>query len=70
MVNKIELPSKWVCEGSELKPKTGATSLNTWVLSGREIRPKIGAVSSSTWIGDGQELKPKSRRGFLEDLGY
>ena len=59
MSNKISLPSNWVCNGAELKPKTGATSSNTWVLSGKEIKPKVSASSSNTWVWDGKELKPK-----------
>ena len=31
MSNKIELPKSWVCDGKELKPKSGATTTNTWV---------------------------------------
>lgn len=49
----------WVCDGKELKPKSGATPSNTWVFNGREIHPKIGATSSNTWMFDGKELKPK-----------
>ena len=50
----------WLCDGKELKPKSGANSSNTWVFNGREIRPKSGANSSNTWVYDGRELKPKS----------
>ena len=60
MANTIELPKNWVCDGSELKPKTGANSSNTWILSGKEIKPKTGANSSNTWLWDGKELKPKT----------
>lgn len=60
MTNKVKLPSNWVCNGNELKPKTGASSSNTWILDGKEIKLKSGASSSNTWIWDGKELKPKS----------
>ena len=56
MTNRIELPANWVCTGTELKPKNGATSANTWVMSGDEIKPKAGALSSNTWIWTGREL--------------
>ena len=39
MSNKVELPSNWVCDGKELKPKTGASSTNTWVCDGKEKMP-------------------------------
>ena len=50
----------WICDGHELKPKSGANSANTWIFNGREIKPKSGATSVNTWIFDGRELKPKS----------
>lgn len=50
----------WVCDGKELKPKSGANSSNTWVYtSNGEIKPKFGANSSNTWVFNGRELKPK-----------
>ena len=60
MANTIELPSNWVCDGKELKPKSGASSSNTWIFDGKEIKPKTSASSSNTWIWDGKELKPKT----------
>ena len=36
----ITLPRDWVCNGRELKPKSGATSRETWVFDGWEIKPK------------------------------
>src|SRR5690606_10342759 len=60
MANKIELPAGWVCDGRELKPKSGASLSNTWIFDGKEIKPKSGASLSNTWIWDGKELKPKS----------
>ena len=60
MANKTELPSNWVCDGKELKPKSGASFSNTWVFDGKEIKPKTGASFSNTWIWDGKELKPKT----------
>lgn len=59
MTEKIEVPGNWLCNGSELKPKSGANSTNTWVISGKEIKPKANALSTNTWIWDGKELKPK-----------
>lgn len=52
--------SGWVCDGRELKPKSGASSSNTWVFDGKNIKLKSGGTSSNTWIWDGKELKPKS----------
>lgn len=46
MANKVELPSNWVCNGQELKTKTGASLSNTWVFNGKEIKPKVGEVQS------------------------
>ena len=60
MANKISLPGNWVCDGKELKPKSGASSSNTWLFDGKEIKPKSGASSSNTWLWDGKELRPKS----------
>ena len=60
MSNEIELPKNWVCDGRELKPKTGANSSNTWLFDGKEIKPKTGASNSNTWVWDGKELKPKT----------
>lgn len=54
----------WVCDGRELKPKTGASFSNTWIFDGREIKPKSGANFSNTWVFDGHELKPKSGANF------
>lgn len=31
MSMNIDPPSGWVCDGRELKPKSGASSSNTWV---------------------------------------
>ncbi len=50
MANMIELPSNWVCDGKELKPKSGASSSNTWIFDGEEIKPKTSASSSNKWI--------------------
>ncbi len=50
MANEIELPRDWVCDGRELKPKSGATSSNTWLFDGKEIKPKNGAVMANTWL--------------------
>lgn len=50
----------WVCDGKELKPKSGANFGNTWVFDGRYIKPKSGANFSNTWEFDGRELKPRS----------
>lgn len=41
---KIELSSKWSCDGRELKPKSGATSQNTWIYDGRYLKPKFSAT--------------------------
>lgn len=38
---KIELSSKWTCDGRELKPKVGATPSDTWIYNGKEIKPKL-----------------------------
>ena len=59
MANEIEIPRDWVCDGRELKPKSGATSSNTWVWDGKELKPKNGASSSNTWVIDGRKAKPK-----------
>jgi hypothetical protein len=59
MVRSVALPSDWVCNGRELKPKIGATSANTWLFDGKEIKPKIGATSGNTWVWNGTELKRK-----------
>ncbi|MXS84200.1 hypothetical protein [Nitrosomonas oligotropha] len=49
----INFPKSWVCDGRELKPKSGASSRNTWVVEGRKIKPKNGANSSNTYdMGD------------------
>lgn len=56
MANLIELPKNWVCDGSELKPKSGANSSNTWILSGKEIKPKSGANSSNTYEANKQPI--------------
>jgi len=56
---KIELSSKWSCDGRELKPKLGATSQNTWIYDGRYLKPKFSATSKNTWVYDGRELKPQ-----------
>lgn len=61
MANTIEIPGNWVCNGVELKPKSGANFSNTWVMSGKEIKPKTNALPSNTWVWDGKELKPKQR---------
>lgn len=59
MPNAVALSKDWVCSGSELKPKTGATAATTWLLSGNEIKLKQGFSASNTWVWDGKELKPK-----------
>lgn len=59
MAGSINLPSDWVCNGRELKPKVGATSANTWMFDGKEIKPKVSATSANTWVWNGTELKPK-----------
>ena len=64
MANKIQLPSNWLCDGKELKPKSGASYSNTWIFDGKEIKPKSGASYSNTWIWDGKELKPKSGASY------
>lgn len=51
--------SGWVCDGRELKPKSGASFSNTWIFDGKEIKPKSGSSSSNTWAWNGKELKPK-----------
>lgn len=56
MGTEIDLPEEWVCNGQELRPKTGALSSNTWVYDGKEIKPKVGASSSNTRLWDGKEL--------------
>ena len=53
MTERIEVPGNWICNGAELKPKSGANSTNTWVMTGKEIKPKINASSSNTWVWDG-----------------
>lgn len=37
---EIDFPRSWVCDGRELKPKSGASSSNTWICDGKEIKPK------------------------------
>ena len=32
---KIELSSKWSCDGRELKPKVGANQSDIWIYDGR-----------------------------------
>ena len=49
MANTIELHSNWVCDGKELKPKSGASSSNTWVIDGQKVKPKTGSNSSNTF---------------------
>lgn len=46
---KINLPANWVCDGKELKPKTGATSANTWIVDAQKVKPKTNANSSNTF---------------------
>lgn len=53
---KIELSSKWTCDGRELKPKSGAMSSNTWVVDGNKIKPKSGAMSSNTYEFNGNPI--------------
>ena len=60
MSNKIDLPSNWVCDGKELKPKSGASLSNTWIFDGKEIKPRSGANLSNTWTWNGKELKPRT----------
>lgn len=44
MRNLIELPCNWICDGKELRPKTGATLSNTWIFDGSEIKPRAYAI--------------------------
>ena len=59
---KIELSSKWTCDGRELKPKVGATPSDTWIYNGKEIKPKVGARPSDIWLFNGRELVPQVGR--------
>ena len=38
---KIELSSKWSCDGRELKPKVGANQSDIWIYDGRELKPDV-----------------------------
>jgi|GEM_PF-4431127 len=40
----------WLCTGSELKARSGASSADTYIFNGREIKPKSGANSQNTWV--------------------
>lgn len=44
----------------EIKPKSGATLLNTYTWDGKELKPKSGARLANTFVWNGKELKPKS----------
>ena len=53
MTERIEVPGNWICNGAELKPKSGANSTNTWVVENKKARPKTGATSANTYdVGD------------------
>lgn len=57
---EIDFPKNWICNGRELKPKSGASSSNTWICDGRQIKPKNSPSASNRWLWNGKELKPKS----------
>ena len=48
-MNTISLPRDWVCDGSTLKPKSGARLDNTWIFDGKELKPKSGARFNNTY---------------------
>ncbi|OOF89053.1 hypothetical protein BKG94_03690 [Rodentibacter ratti] len=54
---KIELSSKWSCDGRELKPKFGSSN-DAWTFNGKELKPKFGS-SNDAWVVSGNTLKPK-----------
>ena len=45
---RINLPLEWVCDGKEIKLKTGAVMANTWLWDGKELKPKTGALMANT----------------------
>jgi len=49
MSNKIELPGNWVCDGKELKPKTGANSSNTFEIGRLPILVVAGQLALRLW---------------------
>ena len=49
MANKISLPSKWVCDGTTLKPKYGATSSNTYDVADVQILVIAGKLVLRLW---------------------
>ena len=54
---KIELSSKWSCDGRELKPKVGAKqSDDIWVTEGNKIKPKISANYNTTYELSGNPI--------------
>lgn len=47
---KIELSSKWTCDGRELKPKVGAASgTNTYELNGHPLLVAFGQLVLKLW---------------------
>ena len=46
---KIELSSKWSCDGRELKPKVGANQSDIWIYEGIKIKPKLAAKQNNNY---------------------
>ena len=53
---KIELSSKWSCDGRELKPNVGAKQSDIWVTEGNKIKPKISANYNTTYELSGNPI--------------
>ena len=67
MANDITLGKGWKCDGSELKPSSGANTSNTWVLSGKDIKQKVVPLRQTPGYGmaKNSNQNPVQRRPIL-----